>query len=124
MILALVAEDDHFFSSLITMSMQQHGFEVYTSFDGEETIELARSKHPAILLLDLLMPKKDGFAVMEELRASKETANIPILVTTNLSDRDSVERAKKLGAADILIKADSTPEEIVKRATALLQPQK
>ncbi len=120
MALALIAEDDHFFSSLISLSMQQRGFEIITSFDGDETIELVRSRHPNILLLDLLMPKKDGYAVMEALRGSNDTAHMPILVTTNLSDRDSVERARKLGAADILIKADSTPEEIVKRAAALL----
>ena len=121
MALILVAEDDQFFSSLIARRLQEHGFGIICAFDGEETISLARSKHPDLLLLDLLMPKKDGYSVMEELRADADTAKIPILIATNLSDRDSIERGMKLGAVDALIKADTTPEEIAQRISALLK---
>jgi DNA-binding response OmpR family regulator len=90
-------------------------FSVITAEDGEKGLKSAQKENPDIILLDLLLPKMNGFEVLEELKKAEATKNIPVIFLTNLSQRDDVERGLKLGAVDYLIKAHFMPSEVVEK---------
>ena len=107
----LIAEDEKPMAKALKTKFESKGYEVTNAFDGEEALScLSKSKYD-LLLLDLMMPKKDGFAVMEELKTKKNKT--PIIVSTNLSQPQDEERAKKLGAKDYFVKSDTPITEVV-----------
>ena len=89
------------------------GFEVLTAYDGEKGWDLAQKKLPDAILLDLVLPKMGGFEVLANLKAEAKTANIPVILLTNLSQKADVEKGLKMGALDYLIKAHFMPSEVV-----------
>jgi CheY-like chemotaxis protein len=104
----------------LTQQPELEGYEVTFATNGEDGLKLAQKDHPDLLLLDLLMPKMDGFEVLEKLKADPLTATIPVLVLTNLGGREDVERCIRLGAVGYVIKAHSLPHETVKRVKEIL----
>ncbi len=117
----LIAEDDSFLSSLLIQDLKVIGFDLMTAFDGNEALERIHSWHPDMILLDLVMPNKDGFAVMEELhKDTGEASKIPILVLSNLSKESDVAKAKQYGAVDFMVKANTTPHDIAERIKKIL----
>ena len=106
-------EDDKILSRVINEELSEAGFDVSLAFDGEEGLEVVRSKKPDLILLDLVMPKKNGFEVLEELKASKETVNIPIIILTMLGQEEEVEKGLKLGANQYVIKSQYAVIEII-----------
>ena len=118
----LVAEDDQFFSSLIALKLRKEGFDVACAYDGEEALTSIAAQRPDLILLDLLMPKKDGYEVMSGLQqVASEASPIPIIIVmSNLSDHESTERAKAAGASEFMIKANTTPGGIVEKVIAYL----
>jgi DNA-binding response OmpR family regulator len=116
----LVAEDDVFLSSLLVKALQVDQFEAEAALDGVQAIEKAKSWHPDLLLLDILMPNKDGFEVLEELKKEATTAQIKVLILSNLGAQEEIDRARKLGILDYLVKANTTPHEVVARIKTLL----
>jgi DNA-binding response OmpR family regulator len=117
----LIAEDDPLLSSILCSKFQSSGFEVMGTLDGEETVIKTKSWNPDFILLDILMPKKDGFQVLEELRAIFTYANIPVLVLSNVAEQTGMDRAKKLGVIGYLVKANTTPNDIVEQVQGLLK---
>ena len=87
-------------------------YEIISALDGEEGIEVAREKKPQLILLDLILPKKDGFEVLEEIKQDEELKDIPVIVLTNLEGSDEVQKALSLGAESYLIKANYDLEEV------------
>ena len=87
-------------------------YEIISALDGEEGIEVAREKKPQLILLDLILPKKDGFEVLEEIKQDEELKDIPVIVFTNLEGSDEVQKALSLGAESYLIKANYDLEEV------------
>lgn len=116
----LIVEDDEFLSGMYVTKFSLEGFAVVYALDGEEGINKARQEKPHLILLDLLLPKKDGFEVLEELKQDQETKAIPVILLTNLSQESDIKRGKELGAADYLIKAYNIPSEVVKKVKTLL----
>ncbi len=117
----LLAEDDSFLSSMYVTKLQLSGFDVDHAENGEKALEILRAGNkPDIILLDIVMPKKSGFEVLEELKKNSEWANIPVILLTNLSQKDDVDRGLSLGANDYLIKAHFTPSEVVSKIQKLL----
>jgi DNA-binding response OmpR family regulator len=116
----LLVEDDVLFSSILAKKLRAADFEVGAAFDGGESIESAHSFGPDIILLDLLLPVKDGFAVIEALKASAQTAHIPILIISNLGSAADIYRAKRSGVTDYLVKASTTPAEVVAKTREML----
>jgi len=106
-------EDDKILSRVINEELSEAGFDVSLAYDGEEGLEVVRSKKPDLILLDLVMPKKNGFEVLEELKASKETVNIPIIILTMLGQEEEVEKGLKLGANQYVIKSQYAVTEII-----------
>ena len=109
----LLIEDDTFLAELYATKFKLEGFEVWLAADGEKGLELAGKKNPDVLLLDLMLPKMNGFVVLENLKKETATKDIPVLLLTNLSQKGDVERGLSMGAKDYLIKAHFMPSEVV-----------
>ena len=116
----LLVEDDIFLASIYQKKFGLEGFEVITADNGEKGLSEARKKSPNIILLDILLPKLDGFAVLEKLKIDGGTKNIPVILLTNLGQKDDVEKGLECGAAGYLIKAHFKPSEVVAKVREVL----
>ncbi len=116
----LLIEDDKFLRELITQKLGREGFEVAEAVDGEEGLKKITEEKPNLVLLDLILPGIDGFEVLRRLKADQELSLIPVVILSNLGQRDDVDRGLELGAVDYLIKAHFTPSEIVEKIKATL----
>lgn len=117
----LFVEDEQSFQQALTEVLHQEGYEVLQAFDGNEGFQLAQKEKPDLILLDLILPKRDGFETLEALKAEEKTKNIPIIVLTNLEGSQDVERAIEAGATTYLPKPDYTPEDIVRKVRDMLE---
>lgn len=117
----LIVEDDTFLSNIYKTKFEMEGFDVTTADDGEAGLAMAKAKKPEIILLDILLPKMDGFTVLKELKADKEVQNIPVILLTNLGQKDDVNKGLELGAVDYLIKAHFKPSETVDKVRKVLK---
>lgn len=116
----LIIEDDGFLASIYAQKLEVEGFTVSFATNGEDGLKLAQKDVPDLVLLDLLMPKMNGFEVLEKMKTDKVLSSIPVLVLTNLGQKEDVERCIKLGAAGYVIKAHSLPQETVNRVKEIL----
>lgn len=117
----VLVEDDSFISGMYQTKLSSLGFAVEVIDNGEAAAErLAKDPLPDLILLDIVLPKKDGFEILEDLRRSERTKNIPVILLTNLGQKPDVERGIKLGADDYIIKAHYTPTEVVEKITKVL----
>ncbi len=110
----LVAEDDKFLVKVYQAKLGKAGFVVEIATDGEEVEKIIESFDPDVILLDLMMPKKDGFEVLAYLKSSK-FSHVPVIVTSNLSQPEDKQKALGLGAKDFVVKSDTPIEEIVQK---------
>ena len=115
----LVAEDDGFLANALRVKLTKTGYEVAMASDGEEAEKLFVTFKPDLLLLDLLMPKQDGFTVLQEIR--KKDTKLPIIVSSNLSQKEDLEKAMKLGATDYVVKSESSLEQIIEKMNKYLK---
>jgi len=109
----LLVEDDRFLRRAAEASLRQAGYTVAIAGDGEEALRQVAAVKPAIVLLDLIMPKLQGFEVLRRLKAAPETASIPVVVTSNLGQETDVKQAMNLGAAAYFIKSNLSLQELV-----------
>jgi DNA-binding response OmpR family regulator len=116
----LLVEDDTFLASIYQKKFEMEGFKISVADNGEKGLMDAKKKKPSLVLLDILLPKMDGFGVLEQLKADPETKDIPVVLLTNLGQKDDVEKGLEAGAVDYLIKAHFKPSEIVERAKQIL----
>lgn len=116
----LLVEDDSFLSNIYKTKFEMEGFKVTPAEDGALGFELAKKKSPDIILLDILLPKMDGFTVLQKLKEDSSTADIPVILLTNLGQKDDVDKGLQLGAVDYLIKAHFKPAETVEKVRAAL----
>jgi len=117
----LLAEDDRFLRKAAEATLRQNGFVVLAAVDGEEALRLARAEAPDLVLLDLIMPKMQGFEVLRALKQDPATAGIPVIVLSNLGQDSDVQRALEAGAAAYLIKANLPLHDLVLRVRATLE---
>lgn len=117
----LIVEDDVFLADLYKTKFGMEGFKVHVAYDGEKGLELARKHSPDVILLDIVLPKLDGFATLKGLKEDKGLSGIPVILLTNLSQKADVEKGLKMGAADYLIKAHFMPSEVVGKIKKLAQ---
>lgn len=119
----LLVEDDGFLASIFAQKFELEGFEVVYATNGEDGIRLAKKDTPDIILLDLLMPKMDGFEALEQLKKDEKLKAVPVLIMSNLGSREDIERCYELGASGYIIKAHSLPHETVHMVKKLLHIQ-
>lgn len=117
----LVVEDDKFLRELITQKLAREGYDVKEAVDGEEGVIKVKEEKPDVILLDLILPGIDGFEVLAKIKEDPEVENIPVVILSNLGQRDDVERGLKLGAVDFLIKAHFTPGEIIEKIEKIIK---
>lgn len=120
----LVAEDDKFLDSAYKAKLSKTGFEVQIATDGDEALAMLETFTPDIILLDLVMPKRDGFATLEELKKSPKFQNIPVIVASNLGQKEDLDKARALGAADYIIKSDLSLDALITKILETLQASK
>ncbi len=120
----LLVEDDTFLVEMYTTKFELEGFDVVTAEDGARGLELAKKENPDIILLDILMPKMDGFEVLDALKKDATTAKIPVVLLTNLGQKDDVKKGFEKGAVGYLIKAHFMPSEVVDKIKSILAEHK
>ncbi len=116
----VLADDEQFIAVAYNDGLTRAGFEVTVAHDGEEAFAKIKEVKPDIILLDLIMPKKDGFTVLKEVKAIPELANIPVLILSNLSQATDDNEAKKLGATDFMVKAEISLQDLIERVNKVL----
>ena len=116
----LIVQDDKFLSSAYRMKFTKAGYEVVLASDGSEGVNMLSTFTPDIILLDLVMPVKDGFTMLAEVKANEAYKNIPVIITSNLSQKEDIDKAKALGATDFIIKSDISLDDLVTKVQKLL----
>ena len=117
----LIVEDDKFLRDLIAQKLTKEGYDILTAIDGEEGIKKIKEGKPDLILLDLILPGIDGFEVLSRMKGDENLAKIPVIILSNLGQREEVERGLKLGVNDYMIKAHFTPREIIDKIKTILE---
>ena len=120
----LLIEDDKFLRELIIQKLGREGYEVAEAPEGEAGLVKMKEEKPDLVLLDLILPGIDGFEVLSRVKKDPELSSIPVIILSNLGQRDDVQKGIDLGAADYLIKAHFTPGEIVEKIKITLEAKK
>lgn len=113
----LIAEDERPMATALELKLNKSGFEAKAVFDGETAIYILSKEKYDLLLLDLMMPKMDGFSVITKLKELGN--NIPVIVLSNLSQEEDKKKAMELGAKDYFVKSDTPISDIVKKVSSL-----
>ncbi|MEK7083106.1 MAG: response regulator [Patescibacteria group bacterium] len=116
----LIVEDEPTLQRAILSVLTDQGYKIFSATNGEDAITIARKELPDLILLDLILPKKDGFAVLTDLKQEPATMNIPVIILTNLEGNADVERALALGATTYLVKTNYKLEEIAEKIKSIL----
>ncbi|HNZ83703.1 MAG TPA: response regulator [Candidatus Pacearchaeota archaeon] len=118
----LIVEDDSFLRELIVKKLLNEGFEVVAAVDGEDGLKKSKEeKNIDIMLLDLILPGIDGFEVLTKIKADPATNYIPVVILSNLGQKEDIEKGLKLGAKDFLIKAHFVPGEIIAKIKEIIK---
>lgn len=117
----LIVEDDTFISRLYFAKLQSIGHDVKIAETGKDGLREIQDWRPDLILLDLILPIIDGFELLKRIKADNNLKNIPVIILSNLDQRQSIEQCLKLGADDYMIKANFTPSDVVKKVEKCLQ---
>lgn len=117
----LIVEDDRFLRELMVRKLSHENFDIIEAIDGEEGVKKIKDVNPDLVLLDLILPGMDGFDVLTKMKEDSITSSIPVIILSNLGQREDVERGLKIGAVDYLVKAHFTPNEIIEKIKANLK---
>jgi DNA-binding response OmpR family regulator len=116
----VLAEDDKFISMAYSDGLRRAGYEVFTAFDGVEALKKIREVRPDIILTDIIMPEKNGFEVLEEIKKDGALKKIPVLILSNLGQETDIQKGRELGANDFLIKANYSMTEVIEKINKYL----
>lgn len=117
----LVIEDDKFLRELISQKILKEGYDVAEAVDGEKGVEAVKKEKPDLVLLDLILPGIDGFEVLARIKADPSISQVPVIILSNLGQKDDIEKGLKMGAVDYMIKAHFTPGEIIEKVRMILK---
>lgn len=122
----LLVEDDPFLHSLLKNRLSEENFEVLLAKDGEEALNILKTNKPDLILLDLILPKKSGFEVMEEIKSDPQmqAEDIPIIIITNLGQPEDVARGQELGAHEYFVKAKTSIDDLVSKIKDFLSSRR
>lgn len=116
----LFIEDEQALQRTMGVALQKGGYEVLQALNGEDGLRIAKEKHPDLILLDLILPRIDGFGVLKQVKEESVTEDIPVIVLTNLESADDVDKALELGATTYLVKANYNLEDVLGKVKAVL----
>ena len=116
----LIVEDDNFVAEVYSTKLLEMGHEVQIAQNGEEGLSLVEKEKPDLILLDIIMPVMGGIEMLEDLRRKEEWANIPVILLTNVGEKDSIQKVRNLGVQDYLIKSHFTPAEVIEKIETII----
>lgn len=117
----LIVEDDPYVQRIYQRLFAHADYEFEVASDGEEGLALAKKIKPALILLDIIMPKKNGLEVLEELKKDPELKDIPVVMLTNFGEEEFIRKAIELGADSFMVKADFEPEQVKEKVEKILK---
>ncbi len=117
----LLVEDDQMISTMYQTKFSMEGYTIEVAMDGKTGLEKIKTIKPDILLLDVILPKIDGFTILKAMKSDPATAKIPVILLTNLGQDEDVKKGKSLGADDYFIKSNHTPAEIVQKVASIVK---
>ena len=120
----LVVEDETFLVKIYAVKLKKEGYDVSIANDGEEAVRLAAEVDPDLILLDLILPKMNGFEALEKMRGSAANKETPVIVLSNLGQEEDIKRAEALGADGYLVKANFSIQDIVAKIRETLEKRK
>ena len=122
----LLVEDDPFLSSLFKTKLQKNGFEIILATDGEMALEMFKKTNVDLILLDIILPKKTGFEVLEEMRMDPQlqSKKTPVMIISNLGQEEDIERGKELGVVEYFIKAKISIDDLVQKVKSFFENPK
>ena len=120
----LIVEDDLFLSDLCSKKLKKVGFEVSAVFDGQDGLKIIKEEKPALVLLDIVLPGLSGFEVLKQIKTNPESASIPVIILSNLGQKEDIQRGITLGAEDYIVKANYTPSEIIEKIKKVMEKVK
>lgn len=117
----LVVEDESFLSKILSERLTDEGFKtVDIAGNGEEALQKVTQNRPSVILLDMILPKMNGFDVLKKLKSQPDTAKIPVLILSNLGQDSDIQQAKELGAADYIVKSNFSMQKVINTIYELL----
>ena len=119
----LIIEDEEFLVDMYKMKFESEGYEVMVAYNGEDGIKIAQEKKPDLILLDIVMPKMDGFQVLKELKNNNDTKDIVVYILSNLGQNGEIDQGFIDGADGYMVKADLTPSQLVKNLEKIFAGQ-
>ncbi len=117
----LLIEDEDMLRELITKRLTIGGYEIIQSTDGISGLKAAQEQRPDLVLLDIVLPGIDGFEVLEKIKNDASLSRMPVVMLSNLSQKNDIEKALKLGAVDYFIKINFTSEEVLEKIKNILK---
>lgn len=111
--LILLVEDDSFLAGMYSTKLKMEDFEVELADNGEDALKMVQKNVPDLVLLDIILPRMDGFEVLKSIKNSPKTKDVPVILLTNLGQKKDVDKGLSLGAEDYLIKAHFMPNEVI-----------
>lgn len=116
----LIVEDDKFMAEALAMKFKEASFAIAHLENGEKVVAEAVIQKPDAVILDILLPDKNGFEVLKELKKEDETKNIPVIIVSNLGSKDDFEKGSQLGAVGFMVKATVSPEDVVAKVKQVI----
>lgn len=116
----MIVEDDSFVMDIYKTKLSQEGFSVAEAINGMEALKKLKDVKPDLILLDIIMPYMDGLEVLKKIKENEDTKNIPVILLTNLSQKEDVDKGMELGAKGYLIKSHFTPSEVLEKIKSCL----
>ncbi|MBI5077798.1 MAG: response regulator [Candidatus Yonathbacteria bacterium] len=116
----MIVEDDEHISKVYEIKLAKEGFATSLAVDGEEAVAKITAEKPDLIILDLMLPKKDGFGVLEDIKKVPALARIPVIVLSNLGQKIDQDRALALGAKEYLVKVDNPIQEVINKVKGYL----
>ncbi|MCX6764654.1 MAG: response regulator [Candidatus Nealsonbacteria bacterium] len=120
----LFIEDESALQKTFRVFIEQEGYKMVSALDGESGFNLAKLEKPDLILLDLILPRLNGFEVLEKLKEDYETKEIPVIILTNLENPDDINKALELGAKTYLVKSNYTLSELVEKVKKALEEER
>lgn len=117
----LFIEDESALQKTLGDFLREEGFEVISALNGKDGLRLAKTEIPDLILLDLILPKINGFDVLRNLKKDEKTKEIPVIILTNLESLEDIERAISLGAKTYLVKSNYSLEEVIEKIKKALE---
>ncbi|MDQ5981423.1 MAG: hypothetical protein QG570_170 [Patescibacteria group bacterium] len=109
----LIVDDNEFFAKVIKSELLNHGYEVDIVYNGEQALDFLKHTQVDLILLDIIMPIKDGFETMEEIKKNELTKNISVVFFSNLGQAEDIQKAMNMGAQSYIVKKDFSLKEVM-----------